>query len=197
MEKFTVRNYMKFLREFVRAPGVIGAISPSSANLAQKMIEWIEWEKVKVVVELGPGTGAFTQRILDQMPDDGRYLGVEINPQMCRMLQKRFDGITLHQGTVANLENMCGAEGVAEVDSIISGLPWASFSDGMQTEYLDAIMKVLRRDGQFVTFAYLQGMMLSAGQRFRKKLTNYFTHVSRSQISWLNLPPAFVYRCRR
>ena len=192
-----MRNYAKFFWEFLRAPGVTGAVAPSSPHLCRKMTEWIEWEGAKVVVELGPGTGAFTGRILDQMPDNGRYLGVEINSQMCQMLQKRFDGITLHQDTVANLENMCGVEGVAEVDSVISGLPWAAFSDRMQTEYLDAIMKVLREDGQFVTFAYLQGMMLPAGQNFRKKLSNYFSHVSQSPVAWLNFPPAFVYRCRK
>jgi len=52
-------------------------------------------------------------------------------------------------------------------------------------------------NGQFVTFAYLQGLLLPPGRRFVALLPKYFTHVSRSRTVWLNLPPAFVYQCRR
>jgi phosphatidylethanolamine/phosphatidyl-N-methylethanolamine N-methyltransferase len=92
---------------------------------------------------------------------------------------------------------LCDRQGIAQVDCIVSGLPWASFPDDMQTQYLDAMMTVLKPGGQFVTFAYLQGLLLPAGRRFRRKLDHYFSRVDRSRTVWLNLPPAFVYRCRR
>ena len=49
----------------------------------------------------------------------------------------------------------------------------------------------------FTTFAYLQGLLLPAGQHFKRKLSDYFSQVRRSETVWFNLPPAFVYRCRR
>jgi hypothetical protein len=55
---------------------------------------------------------------------------------------------------------------------------------------------VLGKGGQFVTFAYLQGLILPAAQRFRKLLKQYFSEVSTSRTVWLNVPPAFIYRCR-
>ena len=46
-----------------------------------------------------------------------------------------------------------------------------------------------------MTFAYLQGLLLKAGKRFRKRLDDTFANVRRSPTVWWNLPPAFVYRC--
>ena len=103
----------------------------------------------------------------------------------------------IYKDSVEDVRRLCNREGIEQVDCIVSGLPWASFLDDIQTQYLDAMMTVLRPGGQFVTFAYLQGLLLPAGQRFRRKLGNYFSQVTRSRTVWMNLPPAFVYRCRR
>ena len=51
--------------------------------------------------------------------------------------------------------------------------------------------------GQFATFAYLQGLLLPAGQRFKDKLAQSFSKVEKSPTVWRNLPPAFVYRCTK
>ena len=105
--------------------------------------------------------------------------------------------MTVLQESVANIEELCRQQGVSEVDAIVCGLPWAAFSDQDQTAYLDAMMKVLKPGGHFATFAYLQGMVLPAARRFRKKLRSYFGEVRMSPTVWLNVPPAFVYQCRR
>jgi phospholipid N-methyltransferase len=59
------------------------------------------------------------------------------------------------------------------------------------------MMTVLPPGGQFVTFAYLQGLLIPAGRRFGKLLGDYFSEVRKSPTVWRNTPPAFVYRCRR
>jgi len=59
------------------------------------------------------------------------------------------------------------------------------------------MMAVMSTRGQFVTFAYLQGLLLPAGRRFAELLPTYFRQVSKSRTVWLNLPPAFVYQCQR
>jgi phospholipid N-methyltransferase len=76
-------------------------------------------------------------------------------------------------------------------------LPWAEFSDDLQKRLLDSMMTVLKKDGQFVTFAYLHGLPLPAGRRFANRLPEYFSEVRRSRAVWKNVPPALVYRCRR
>lgn len=193
----TVKQCATFLAEFVRRPGAVGAVAPSSPVLAQRMVEWIDWPSVQTVVEYGPGTGPFTGRILAEMHPRARFFALEINPRFVAALAENYPKVCVYQESVGNIQAVCRREGVDCIDAVVCGLPWAAFSDDDQTAYLDALTTVLRPGGQFVTFAYLQGLLLPAGQRFRRKLRRYFSTVERSRTAWRNVPPAFVYRCRR
>ena len=53
-----------FLNEFIKHPKHTGAIAPSSKILAKKMVDVIDFNRAKCIVELGPGTGAFTKEII-------------------------------------------------------------------------------------------------------------------------------------
>ncbi len=187
----------KFLREFLRNPHVTGAVAPSSPFLSRTVAEWIDWPNTQVLLEWGPGTGSFTREILRHKPDDCCYLAMEVSAEMVDVFRQRFPEADICLESVANVATVCEDECIEEVDCVVSGLPWAGFSDEMQTEFLDAMMGVLRRDGQFTTFAYIHGLAVPAGRRFRRKLQRYFSRVEQSHVVWANVPPAFVYRCRR
>ncbi|MFP6582623.1 MAG: methyltransferase domain-containing protein [Candidatus Hydrogenedentota bacterium] len=186
-----------FLKQFMSSPVAVGAIAPSSARLATRMVEWIDWDGVNAVVEYGPGTGAFTGHVVDALNPSACYFGIELNADFFETLQQRFPEQRFYNDSVENVEALCAGENVDSVDAIVCGLPWAAFSESMQTAYLDSMLRVLRPGGQFVTFAYLQGLMLPAGQRFRKTLNQTFDSVEQSPTVWRNMPPAFVYRCRK
>ena len=192
-----VKDCARFLFEFVRRPGVVGAVSPSSPGLALKMVEWIDWPQVHAVAEYGPGTGVFTGHILQRMQPQTRFFAVEINPRFVESMRAAYPGLAVYQESVKNVKSLCQKEQIDQLDAIVCGLPWAAFSEPMQNDFLDAMMTVLRPGGQFVTFAYLQGLLLPAGRRFGRKLRSYFSSVQRSKTAWRNLPPALVYRCRR
>lgn len=51
-----------FLKNFIKQPRQIGSIIPSSNKLSRKMVEQIDFEKAKYVIELGPGTGCYTRK---------------------------------------------------------------------------------------------------------------------------------------
>jgi phospholipid N-methyltransferase len=55
----------------------------------------------------------------------------------------------------------------------------------------------MKDGGKFATFAYLQGLIMPAGIRFRKQLETQFSKVEISKVVWKNLPPAIVYRCQK
>ncbi len=188
---------VRFLPQFLAHPGVVGAVSPSSQRLASRMVEWIDWSEAAAVVQYGPGTGVFTERILSEIEPGTRFFGIEINPVFFAVVQQRFSDARFYNDSIENVEALCEQQGIESVDAIVSGIPWAAFSERDQTQCLAAMMRVLRPGGQFVTFAYLQGLALPAGRRFRRKLHELFTSVECSATVWLNLPPAFVYRCRR
>jgi len=192
-----VRNVSKFLGEFLRHPATTGAIAPSSSFLAKTMVGWIDLPRAKTVLEYGPGTGVFTECILRRMRPDSRFAAIELNHRLAELFRRRHPQVMLVEDSVANVAAICQKLGMTSVDCIVCGLPWASFPEVLQTRILDQMMAVMSTRGQFVTFAYLQGLLLPAGRRFAELLPTYFRQVSKSRTVWLNLPPAFVYQCQR
>jgi phospholipid N-methyltransferase len=126
-----------------------------------------------------------------------KFAAIELNPNLAEMFRTRFPKAALFQDSVANVRTICDRAGMQSVDCIVSGLPWAVFPESMQIKFLDEMMRVLKPGGHFVTFAYLHGLALTRARKFSTLLPNYFTNVSKSPVVWLNVPPAFVYRCRR
>ena len=188
---------MKFLKEFIARPGTTGAIAPSSEFLARMMLDDLALDAADAVLEYGPGTGAFTEHILRELKPDARYVAIELNPEFAQTFKSSFPRVALFQDSVANARAICDSAGIESADCIVCGLPWAAFSESIQTKFLDEMMRVLRPGGRFVTFAYLHGLPLPTAKRFATLLPNYFSRVVRSPVVWKNIPPAFVYRCRR
>jgi phosphatidylethanolamine/phosphatidyl-N-methylethanolamine N-methyltransferase len=161
------------------------------------MVEHLRLGAADAVLEYGPGTGVFTEFILRELKRDANFAAIEVNPRFAATFKARYPNVRLFQDTVANARSICDYAGMRSVDCIVSGLPWAAFSKSTQVRCLDEMMRVLKPGGRFVTFAYVHGLPLPAARRFASLLPKYFTSVSRSPVVWLNLPPAFVYRCRR
>ena len=113
------------------------------------------------------------------------------------MFKAQHPRLPLFQDSVENVRTICDDAGMPSVDCIVSGLPWAAFSESMQLQFLNEMMRVLKPGGRFVTFAYMHGLALPPAKRFAGLLPNYFTSVLKSPVVWMNVPPAFVYRCRR
>ncbi|MBX3393778.1 MAG: methyltransferase domain-containing protein [Phycisphaerae bacterium] len=188
---------VRFFREFIRDPASVGAIAPSSAGLARMISGQIDLNAADFVVEIGPGSGAFTEAILDRLKPGARLIAVENNPSMAATLRQRFPRLSVYECSAVELSNILVAAEMPHADCIVSGLPWAAFDDALQDALLGAILSALAPGGRFATFAYLQGLLLPAGRRFCRKLNGAFAEVTRSPTVWRNLPPAFVYRCRR
>ena len=188
---------LRFLASFLRHPIATGAIAPSSGHLAREMVGWIDWDKVATCAELGPGTGSFTGSILGTMNNGTDFFAVEKNAAFAAAMSDRFPEVDTYCRSAVDIPELCDKRGVREIDCILCGLPWASFPAGLQRLLLDAIISRLRENGYFCTFAYLQGTILPGGVRFQRLLHESFSSVTRGRTVWRNLPPAFVYQCRR
>jgi len=184
-------------REFLRSPSKIGAVAGSSSSLANRMLDELDWETSKNIVEYGPGTGAITRHIVSRLSADQRFFAVELNDRFVPVLTKHCPTVKVRIGSVGDIRSICNIEEMDQVDGIISGLPWTAFDEELQNELLDAMFSVLSDRGQFITFAYLHGLPLKSAKRFRSLLEERFGSVSVSPIVWRNLPPAIFYGCRR
>jgi phospholipid N-methyltransferase len=187
----------QFLGHFLRRPSETGAIAPSSRALARLITSEADLPGARVVVELGPGTGVFTESIARQLPDGARFFALELNPQFAAMTHRRCPDVKVFCDSAVRAREYLELEGMAHCDRIICGLPWAAFGEQLQDDLLDTIVDVLSPDGRFLTFAYLQGLLLPAGRRFRSKLRSRFARVTTTRTVWRNLPPAFVYCARK
>ena len=191
------RVSLHFLKAMIRSPGSVGALWPSSPFLAKAMVRASSIENADHVLELGPGTGAFTGEILSSLRQGASFSALEIDPELARTMSKKFPRAKVIEGCATKLGEHLATENVSPPDAILSGLPWTVFDEGLQTHILSQIHAVLRDGGVFSTFAYYGPHRLKGGQAFRRKLEKAFGSVKRSPVVMRNFPPAFIYTCRR
>jgi phospholipid N-methyltransferase len=190
-------HWTKFLAEFAQRPLATGSVVPSSSYLARMMVQQACLADEDVVLEYGPGTGAFTGYIMQELGSRSKFAAIEINPQLAAIFRAAHPGVPLFEDSAENVRAICDSMNIAMADCVISGLPWAFFSKSMQVSLLDQMMLVLKPGGRFLTFGYLQSLALPAARNLAVLLPNYFTTVSKSPVVWRNVPPAFVYCCWR
>lgn len=186
-----------FFHQFLRRPNVTGAVTPSSAALARRMVERVDFQAAQVVVEYGPGTGVFTREVISRLRPDATFLAFELNPELVGVVRRRFPEAQVYQDSAARVEHYLPLNGCDHIDAVISSLPWAAFPGPLQDEILDPTVRLLRPGGCFSTFAYLQGLALPAGVRLRRRLKRRFSRVEISPVTWRNVPPAIVYWCTK
>jgi phospholipid N-methyltransferase len=189
--------HREFIIEFLRAPTRIGAVAPSSRDLSKAMLRVVEDNAPSLIVEFGPGTGSFTEAIRLRLGNGSQLIAIEQNEAFADILRKRFPDLDLVHGSVEALPEILRQRGGASADCILSGLPWAVFEPEKQRKILSAAAASLRPGGVFATFAYVHGLVLPSARRFRSLLETTFGDVRQSEIVWRNLPPAFVYYCRK
>ena len=191
-----MKESMLFLKNFVAKPGATGAIIPSSKFLANEIVRQAGVAQANLVLEFGAGTGSFTEEIIKIKKDDAHFVAVERNAELVGILKGKFPDEHIVWDSIENIEEVLNRLGIqGKADCIVCGLPWASFNEKLQKKLLDITHDILKDGGVFTTFAYLQGLLLPAAQKFKKNIYERFTKIEKSPIVWRNLPPAFVYRC--
>lgn len=184
-----------FLYHYIRHPKTTGAITQSSKKLSRIITENIDLENANNIIELGPGMGAFTKMILQKKKDSAKFFAVEINPNIANKLSLKFPNLDIAIGSANHLIDMMKERDMESADVIISGIPWSFLSLKEQSIMLKSVHNSLKDGGYFNTFAYHSP--LGSAKVFKKKLYRVFPQVSISKSILLNIPPAFVYTCKK
>jgi phosphatidylethanolamine/phosphatidyl-N-methylethanolamine N-methyltransferase len=179
-----------FLRSWFEKPLTTGAVMPSSKVLARTMAAYVDPNSKGPVVELGPGTGAVTQALVERGVDPARLVLVEFNPSFCRMLRVRYPAATVVQGDAYRLRRLLETTLREPADAIVSGLPLVTKPMRTRVRLIGEAMALLRPGAPFVQFTYAMVPPIPKG------LTGIRTEAS--PLIWLNLPPArvWIYRGR-
>ena len=204
---------LRFVREAVRDIRHTGSVWPSSPALAKAMTRGLtDLRGPRRVLEVGPGTGPFTERILKNLRDGDHFDIVELNPVFCDELERRLlvphrrrkprTVVALHQAPIqeAPLEG--------PYDLIVCGLPFNNFPPTLVRSIFRRMMALLRDGGELAYFEYAGVRTLKAplvgaggrrqlkdiakvGQSLRRK------HRGKRELVLGNLPPAFATHLRK
>jgi len=171
-----------FAREMFSQPAAVGAIWPSSRQLARRVASRVPRHGDGLVVELGGGTGAVTHALLQRGIAPARLKVVERSPVFVRHLRARFPRVTILQGDAAELGALLPRGSC--IDAIVSSLPLRSLPARVAAAIV-AQWGELAGDGSIVVqFTYdLRGTGHLSLPGFLHRA---------SDIVWANFPPARV-----
>ena len=179
-----------FVLEYIRNPKIIGAIAPSSKYLANKMINSIDFKNTKCIVEFGPGTGIFSEKILSRVKEDTTVVLVEINNEFYNILKETYvhkKNVIIINDSAENIDIILEKYNIERVDYVLSGLPFTSLPGEVSRTILAKTANILKGKGGFITFQYSLFKL-----NFFKE---YFCDIKyKKEIR--NFPPAYILNCR-
>ena len=190
-QPFKIKNMSKaFIKEFWKDKKMIGSILPSSKFLAAKMLNHIPLENTKLIIELGPGTGIFTEKIIEKIDASTHLIVLELNPELYKDLKAKINIPNVHikEASADKIGEIMKEFGFEKADIIISSLPLANFSIELRNSILEVVKKSLNENGSFIQFQY----SLNAYKNLKKLFP-----VVKLNFTALNFPPAFVYTCSK
>jgi phosphatidylethanolamine/phosphatidyl-N-methylethanolamine N-methyltransferase len=179
-----------FLKEFLTRKNQVGAVAPSSKYLTKKMLGGLELVNADVVIELGPGTGVFTERLLELIGPKTTLLVIEINETFYENLKTQIKDprAIIVKGSATDLDLYLKQIDKKEADIIISSLPLAVLPKTLRNRIVFSAKNILKTGGLYVQFQYSLHSIRILKRVFNSVKIKHCT---------LNIPPAFVYTCTK
>lgn len=201
---------LQFLREAIRDFRTTGAVAPSSPNLARAMTRSLAGAAgPRRILEVGPGTGAFTRAVLAQLRDGDTYDIVEINAAFCAQLERTMLNayrashpkvqVALHRSPIED------ADVSGDYDFVVCGLPFNNFPPALVRGIFRRIFALMRTGGELTYFEYagvrvMKSPIVGSAGRRRIRSHDLMTrrharaHSQSRELVIGNLPPAFAIR---
>ncbi|MDG5767071.1 rRNA adenine N-6-methyltransferase family protein [Balneolales bacterium ANBcel1] len=168
---------------------------PSSKYLARDAVRRIvdrlkeENREPVSILELGPGTGAFTERILPRLAEKDRLDTVELNAYFCKILRRRFRDnpkFRLHHTDFLSYESD------RHYDFVISSLPYESIPSRVTRMMWEQKLDFCKPGAYIIYYKYVN---------FNHFRSRYEKHLVRSycedkKLVFLNMPPAQLLTLR-
>lgn len=203
------RQAFKFFKEYIHDSQTVGAVLPSSSALAKEIVSEIPKDpqaRPRVILEIGPGTGSFTDKIIKRMnPKDTLHL-VEFDKKFCLQLQARYKHIpnvrVFHQSILDY-----GVDATKKYDHIVSGLPLNSFPTEMVQKIFEKYKELSKNGATLSYFDYrflpkIKNFYLSEEEKkafediLRQKELFYSQYGLREATTFSNVPPARILHHR-
>lgn len=183
-------DLFSFLQAWASDPNRVGAVAPSSNELAELMASEIT-SATGPVIELGPGTGVFTRALLERGVKEEDVTLVECRSDFVELLELRFPEARVLRMDAGHLHRHTLFED-APVGAVVSGLPLLNMSPKTILSVLIGAFAHMRPEGAFYQFTY--GPRCPVSRPFLDRLGLKATCLG---LALFNIPPAAVYRISR
>jgi phosphatidylethanolamine/phosphatidyl-N-methylethanolamine N-methyltransferase len=179
-----------FFKRLLKNPASVGAVVPSSLALSRFMCQHVECHsKEEFVVEIGAGTGRFTQALLNQGLLVSQIIAVELDSELANFLRNRFPELIVIEGDATQLEKLLPSYVLGKVRTVISGIPMVNMPKDVQKEIVRSAFSILTDGGKFLQFTY--GPVSPIPARSLGLVKKRLGHI------FLNFPPATVWGYER
>ena len=178
-----------FARNFFRHPLMLGSIVPSSRFLIRELLNPVDWEQARVIVEYGPGVGVITSEVLRRMRPDALLIAIEMNPDFVGYLRGALTDTRLRvvEGSAEWVDEVLSRFGRRQADYIISGIPFSTIPAPLRERILRKTRAVLAPGGAFLVYQF--------STRVLGDLRRIFGYVGR-KFEPLNVLPAHLFFCQ-
>ena len=183
---------IQFLQAFLKNPGTVGSITPSSPELARRMVAGLRPDENNVVMELGVGTGAITKFLQELVPDENSYLGIELDRDLVRVLKKNYRDMKIVRGNALDAAEIHRRSGLGKVGTIICCLPFVSMPNEIGEKILLEIDNFMQLGCTFRTFQYAHGYYFPSAIKLREFMRDRYGKSKRSSLIVKNVPPAYT-----
>ncbi|MFQ3789431.1 class I SAM-dependent methyltransferase [Halomonas sp. A29] len=179
-----------FARNFFKHPRMLGSIIPSSSFLVRRLLEPVDWERARVIVEYGPGVGTITREILSRLHPDATLIVIETNDDFVNFLNRSLSDPRLRviAGSAETIEAELERLGFAAADYVVAGLPFSTMPAEIRERILKGSHEALGPEGAMLIYQF--------SPKVSSDLRQTFTRVE-SAFEPINIPPARVYFCHK
>ncbi|MCS7076296.1 MAG: methyltransferase domain-containing protein [Bacteroidia bacterium] len=165
-----------------------GTVVSTSASTVQKILNYVDFQNTKILVELGAGEGPITRTLVQQKQPDTKLYVFEILPQFANTLKKKYitqPNVHIIQDSADKVSNYLPDLGI---DYCISVLPLSIMNKKTVDNILIGIADHLNPEGVFIQLQYTR--------RLQGIFERYFKIEKREYHLW-NIPPAHLYIMKR
>ena len=177
-----------FALNFFKSPTMLGSLIPSSRFLVNDVLNQVDWERARVIVEYGPGVGTITQEILKRMRLDAVLLAIELNEEFATFLQEEIADSRLHavHASASDVRQVLAKLGLPCADYIISGIPYSTMPHAVRRKVMQESRQVLHPEGALLVYQFTNTVL--------PYLKSSFGSV-RQNFQFLNILPARIFYC--
>jgi phospholipid N-methyltransferase len=177
-----------FAKNFLQHPQMLGSLIPSSRFLVNRLLNHVDWQRARTIVEYGPGVGTITSHILARMLPQARLVVFELNSDFVAYLMRSYPDGRLHvvHGSAEMVKRELLRRKLSGADYIISGIPYTTMPPRLRETIMRESRAALNPGGAVLVYQFTASVLPYLRTHFRQV---------RQDFEPRNILPARLFYC--